>query len=87
MVMCLYLNVIKVAAALTGCISQATLKKLRTKGFARNLPKKRMWAECVSFPVISDREHDTNTLASYTITENKWSLGEIKIAERDTSPL
>ena len=40
----------------------------------------------VSFPVASDKGHDTH-LASYTIAENKLSLGEIKIAGRDKSSL
>ena len=36
----------------------------------------------VSFPMASDKDHDTH-LASYTTAENKWSLGEIKIVGRD----
>ena len=67
-------------------IKQPFKKSLKQRGKQEILPRMDVGWVRVSFLVASDKCHNTHThthththLASYTIIENKWSLGEITI--------
>jgi len=80
-----FFAVSKAPAVSTGHFSQATLKKeFKKKGVRKKFSLRTDGGGCVCR--FRWRVTNTTTLshfASYTITENKWSLGEIKIAGRD----